>query len=221
MNVKELKTAYLSMLKERIENYGTSALTDEELISSLTGIPVEELQPHIKEHGLVDLVKIIDSIKLTKIQRNKLIATYELLKRIYSQQKQFKKIDSSTLAGEFFVNDLQFESNEVFKMLVLDNQNRIIRLEQLSEGTVAEAPIFARKILQILLNLNAAKVIFAHNHPGGSLRPSQPDLDSTKTLCQACKLCQIAVVDHVIVADDRYVSLAEEGLLPDLTSPKI
>ena len=65
----------------------------------------------------------------------------------------------------------------------------------------------------MLLNNNASSAIFAHNHPGGSLSPSKADIECTKKLIQACNTCSIDVIDHIIVADDNYVSLAEKGLI--------
>jgi DNA repair protein RadC len=76
---------------------------------------------------------------------------------------------------------------------MLDTQNRISKLEQISEGTIAEAPIYTRNIIQTILNSNAAKVIFAHNHPGGSLRASTCDIEATQKLVETCKLCQFTL----------------------------
>ncbi len=133
-----------------IATYGTSTLTDEEILSLLTGISIEIIKPQLELHGTVDLIKNINSYNLTKAQKHKLQMLYEYSKRIKTLQPERIKINSSTLSGEYFVKDLAFHEKEVFKVLMLDTQNRVIKLEQISEGTITEAPIYTRNIIQTI-----------------------------------------------------------------------
>lgn len=205
---------FKSIINERVANYGVETLQDEEFISVLTGIPIEKCREFIEQYGLIDLIKNMEALDITVTQKRKLSLLYGCCNRIStSAVKEKYKIDSSTKAGEYFVGDLKFCKIEIFKTMLLDNQNRIISVDTVSKGCVNEAPIYIRNIIQNALNKNAVSIIFAHPHPGGSLQPSSADIDITKKLVNACRLVQINVMDHIIVADSRFTSFAEKGLL--------
>lgn len=102
---------------------------------------------------------------------------------------------------------------EVFSAVFLDTGNRIIEVERVAEGTVNRAAVHPREVIVAALKYNATRVIFAHNHPGGSMRPSDDDIEITHRLKKACGAVGIDVLDHVIVSSDNYFSLAEHGLL--------
>lgn len=96
---------------------------------------------------------------------------------------------------------------------MLDSQNRLIKTEIVSYGTINEAHVYPREIIKSVLSNNANAVILAHVHPGGSQRPSNADLDVTRKIIAALKTINVAVIDHIIVAGNSFVSLAEKGLL--------
>lgn len=102
---------------------------------------------------------------------------------------------------------------EVFSAVYLNTANKIIEVEQVAEGTVNRAAIHPREVIAAALKHNASRVIFAHNHPAGSLQPSADDIEITVRLQKACEAVEIDVLDHVIVTADSYFSLAEHGLL--------
>ncbi|MDV7393097.1 DNA repair protein RadC, partial [Arthrospira platensis SPKY1] len=102
--------------------------------------------------------------------------------------------------------------HEVFACLFLDNQNRLIRYEELFTGTIDGASVYPREVVKRVLGHNAAAVIFAHNHPSGVAEPSQADQHITRRLQQALDLVDVRVLDHLIVGDGEVVSLAERGL---------
>lgn len=104
-------------------------------------------------------------------------------------------------------------SYEVFACLFLDNQHRIIELEELFRGTIDSASVYPREVAKKALFHNAAAVIFAHNHPSGVNEPSQADKHITNKLKQALSLFDIRVLDHFIIGDDRPYSFAEHGLI--------
>ncbi|QWF69663.1 DNA repair protein RadC [Methylomonas paludis] len=103
--------------------------------------------------------------------------------------------------------------HEVFVCLFLDNQHRIINAEQLFRGTIDSASVYPREVLKRALQLNAAALIFAHNHPSGILSPSNADKYITEKLVKALALVDIRVLDHFIVSKRGYFSFAEHGLL--------
>lgn len=104
-------------------------------------------------------------------------------------------------------------AREAFGVLLLNNQNRVIRFETLFWGTINAASVYPREVVKTVLEHNAAAVIFAHNHPSGEAEPSSADRTITDVLVQALNLIDVRVLDHIVVADDRHVSFAERGLL--------
>ncbi|MEZ5540376.1 MAG: DNA repair protein RadC [Pseudomonadales bacterium] len=102
---------------------------------------------------------------------------------------------------------------EVFLCLFLDTQHRVIGCEELFQGTLDASSVYPRDVVQRALALNAAALIFAHNHPSGIAEPSQADQRITTRLCEALALVDIRVLDHMIVGDGMVLSMAERGLL--------
>ena len=105
--------------------------------------------------------------------------------------------------------------HEVFCVLFLDAQHRIIALKQMFRGTVSQTSVYPREVVKEALSVNAAAVILAHNHPSGSVEPSRADEFLTATLRQALSLVDIRIIDHIIVAANgsSLTSMAERGLL--------
>lgn len=101
--------------------------------------------------------------------------------------------------------------HETFWGLFLDNQHRILAFEQLFSGTLASASVYPREVVKRALQLNAAALIFAHNHPSGTAEPSQCDRAITQKLKEALTLVDIRVLDHFVVGGDEVTSLAELG----------
>ena len=108
---------------------------------------------------------------------------------------------------------LQALPHEVFVALFLDTQNRTIAIEELFRGTLTQTSVYPREVVKRALYHNAGAVILAHNHPSGNLMASQSDIDLTRKLKEAGKLLDIQVLDHVIVAGQKYYSFADEGKL--------
>lgn len=102
---------------------------------------------------------------------------------------------------------------EVFLCLFLDTQHRVIACEELFQGTLDASSVYPRDVVQRALALNAAALIFAHNHPSGIAEPSQADQHITIRLRDALALVDIRVLDHMVVGDGSVLSMAERGLL--------
>ena len=103
------------------------------------------------------------------------------------------------------------EKDELFCCLFLDNQHRLIAFERLFRGSVAEASVHPRVVVRRSLELNAAAIIFTHNHPSGVPNPSQADKRITERLKAALDLVDVRVLDHIVVASEGSSSLAELG----------
>ena len=103
--------------------------------------------------------------------------------------------------------------NERFGFAALDNQQNLIGLHIVTEGTVNETGVYAREVATRALLNNATSVILFHNHPGSSLTPSQADITATRTVKAALETLQITLLDHIILTTTSYTSFAESGLL--------
>ena len=136
----------------------------------------------------------------------------QLAKR-YSQSRWEKnnRLITSQKAGEYLIGLFAGRITEAFYILCLDAQRRLNRAAPVSEGTVEEAPIYIRNIVQTTLLYNSANIVLAHNHPGGSVTASGADIEATRQIIRTFELLDITVLDHIIVAGDRYFSFAENG----------
>ncbi len=114
---------------------------------------------------------------------------------------------------EFLLLTLSGRTREVFVVIFMDAQNRVIASEELFQGTLTQTSVYPREVVRRVLALNAASVIFAHNHPSGVAEPSHADQALTKALKLALALVDVAVLDHFVVAGTGAVSFAERGLL--------
>ncbi len=102
---------------------------------------------------------------------------------------------------------------EYFKVLLLNNANKVLGYTLISEGGLTNTMVDVRIILQAALLANATAIILAHNHPSGNLTPSHEDKKVTQEIANAAKIMQIRVVDHIIMSDESYHSFAESGLI--------
>jgi len=204
----------MKMINERLASYGVGGLETEEILAIITGIDVFKLKEYINDYGANELIKVKDSLEITTKQKKKLELVYSLIHKVnMSGYKTKHVLNSSQKAGEFFINDLKFFKDEVFKMALLDTQQRIITVKTVAEGSIDQSVIHIRNVVKTILDNNAKSIIMAHNHPGGSLNPSEPDIQLTKHLQTTLKLLNVNINDHVIIADNRYTSFAEQGLL--------
>ena len=122
-------------------------------------------------------------------------------------------LNSTSKCGQYLVPFFHGEQEEVVYLLCLDAKCKALCCVPVHRGSITVASISVRKIVQTALNQNAASVVLAHNHPSGYALPSQEDLDTTRTLQTALQSVGIVLADHIIVADDDYVSLADDGYL--------
>lgn len=144
-----------------------------------------------------------------------LLSLIPQLARRYSNDKWGDKpeISSSTKAGQYAVTLFSGRIYEAFYIICLDAQNRVNYSELVHEGTINEAPVYPRLLVQAALRHKANSVILAHNHPGGSLNPSRADIEATNTIRTALEAISIKVIDHIIVCGEKYYSFAENGRL--------
>jgi DNA repair protein RadC len=117
------------------------------------------------------------------------------------------------MVGDYLVMAFAEEVVERFGVMFLDSQNQLITFEHLFNGTLTQTAVYPREVTRRALELNAAAVILAHNHPSGVLIPSRADEALTQTLKASLALIDVRVVDHIIVGAGRMLSMAERGLV--------
>ena len=141
-------------------------------------------------------------------------AVMEMAKRHFKEIIQRgNALTSPEITRAYWSAQLRGYSYEVFACLFLDNQHRVIQLDELFRGTIDGASVYPREVVKQALHHNAAAVIFAHNHPSGVTEPSQADKQITEKLKKALDLFDIRVLDHFIIGDGEPYSFAEHGLI--------
>tara|TARA_R110000764_G_scaffold20693_2_gene52980 strand:+ start:28278 stop:28766 length:489 start_codon:yes stop_codon:yes gene_type:complete len=130
-------------------------------------------------------------------------------------KERFKRSETftSALDAQNFLNlRLGYQEREVFAVLFLDSQHRLIEYQELFFGTIDAAAVYPREVIKAALDHNAAAVIFSHNHPSGVSQPSQADIAITEKLKKALDLIDVRTLDHIIIGEDTF-SFAESGYL--------
>lgn len=212
--MKQIHSLYSNILKERIEQYGMSNLMDEEALSILTGIPIVQAREYINFYGFAELPKFMEGFEITKSQKKKLELLYHLVKRIsLSPYKDMVVLNSSESAGKYLIKEMQYLREEHFNITLLNSQNKLIESVTLFKGTINEAVVYPREVVRVVIEKNATAVILCHNHPGGSFQPSPQDIELTIKIINALKTINVKVIDHIIIAENKFISFAEKGLL--------
>jgi DNA repair protein RadC len=124
-----------------------------------------------------------------------------------------RALSSPSEVACFVREELGDRPREVFYVLYLDHRNRVLSCRQVQEGTVDHAAVYPREILKDVLHLNATGVILAHNHPAGSLSPSEADRQLTRQIQDASRAMGVTVHDHLIVTSEGSFSFRQAGLL--------
>ncbi|MDR5639858.1 MULTISPECIES: DNA repair protein RadC [unclassified Thermosynechococcus] len=139
-----------------------------------------------------------------------ILAAVELGKRVFqSRPGEQTIIDNPALAAAVLSTDLMWQPTERFAVLLLDVRHRLLGSHVITVGTATETLVHPREVFREAVRRNASRLIIAHNHPSGSLAPSQADLDLTKQILQAGQIMGIPVLDHLILGNGDYQSLRE------------
>ena len=218
---------------EKCERFGAGSLTDIELLAVLlrTGTKGESslqlarklLYPrndtqrngeiHLQSWSREELLRIhgIGKVKATQI-----LCLCELSKRL-AQLSAREELDFSkpgTIA-QYYMEDMRHRNQEYMKLLMLNTRSRFIGESVLSKGTVNMSIVSPRELFVEALQKNAVFIILLHNHPSGDPSPSKEDILVTKRIQKGGELLGIDLLDHIIIGDNCYVSLAEMGVLKD------
>ncbi len=213
--------------REKLLARGAGALSDTELLAlllrtGLAGKGVMTLAQELVETfgGLAGLLHT-DARALGRIKglggpakRSQLVAVLELARRAMAEQMRARQVlDTPEALAHYLQLHLAHRGHEVFAVLFLDAQHRMIALEEMFRGTLAETSVYPREVVVRALDHQAAAVVLAHNHPTGLVRPSRADEALTRGLRAALALVDVRVLDHVIVGPGQALSMAQRGLM--------
>ena len=213
--------------REKLLARGPGALSDAELLALLlrtgtAGRGVLQMAQEVLQTfgGIAGLLHAgADDLKRVKglggsAKRAELMAVLELARRALAEQlKERAALDSATAVKDYLQLHLAARPHEVFAVLFLDAQHKLIALEELFRGTLTQTSVYPREVALRALHHHAAAVILAHNHPSGGVQPSRADEAITQNLKSALALIDVRVLDHVIVAPGQALSMAEKGLI--------
>lgn len=214
------------MPREKLLKLGAEALDDSELLAIFlrTGIKncsVMELSRVVLDHfgSLRQLIsadqKTFCNVKgLGITQFIQLQASTEMTKRYLLQELEMAQaFTRPELVRMYLQTELEHKEREVFLVLFLDNQHRLIKKEEMFLGTINTAAVYPREIVKSALFCNAAAIILAHNHPSGIAEPSNSDRFITENIQKVAELVEIRVLDHFVIGKGCYVSFSEKGWL--------
>jgi DNA repair protein RadC len=211
--------------RERLLAAGAGALSDAELVAVLlrTGVRGKSAVDLARELLLKyrSITKLLNAgTQLTDVKglgpakTAQFAAAMELARR--SAEETVREADALTSPGavrDYLRLAIGARPHEVFLCIWLDAQHRAIKFDELFRGTLTQTSVYPREVVKMALSVNAAAVIFAHNHPSGVAQPSQADEMLTANLKEALALVEVKVLDHFIIAGNQAISFAERGLL--------
>ncbi len=213
--------------REKLLKHGVSALSNAELIAILIGSGSRETSAvdlsknilHDSENNLNELARL----SLSELMRYKgigeakaisIVAALELGKRRKLEQvlerKQIKNSDDLFQLFYPILNDLPHEE---FWLVMLNRANKVLEVKKLFQGGGNSVAVDVRQVLKTVLIGSAHSVAIAHNHPSGQLQPSQHDISITEKIAKGCKAIDVRFLDHIIIANGKYISFADENRL--------
>ncbi|MBP8743173.1 MAG: DNA repair protein RadC [Acidaminococcaceae bacterium] len=213
--------------REKLINNGAAALTDSELLAILIGSGTQEksaldiARDLTADNGILKNIALVHDVKelaktkgLGRAKAALIIAALELGRRIASAEPLVRDSITSPEDGvALLMPRLRYESKEHFLVVLLNSKNKVLDVEQISEGSLNSSVVHPREVFAPAVLHHAAAILTAHNHPSGDPTPSKEDKDLTNTLVQAGKYMGIPVLDHIIIGDAKYFSFKEHSYL--------
>jgi len=214
--------------RERMLSEGAASLTNTELLAILlttgtkdkSSLHLAEELLSMKNHGGIlflsecapeelECVKGIGQAKACQV-----LAGIELGRRIATEPREKRlRVSSPESLVALFMEEMRYYKKEVFNVLLLNTKGEIIGTDRISVGDLSSTVIHPREVFLSAIKRSAAAVAFVHNHPSGDPKPSNDDIITTKKLIAAGNIIGIAVWDHIVIGDGKYVSFREERLI--------
>ncbi|MCX6243694.1 MAG: DNA repair protein RadC [Bacteroidetes bacterium] len=212
---------------EKLLMKGSASLSDAELLSIVIGnnssqinsldlarIILADCSNNLCRLWKLSIAELMGYHGITKTNAVRICSMFSLARRrneaeVLSQEK----VVNSSSAFEIFksvIGDIPYEE---FWILILSRANKVLDKVRISEGGVSGTVVDPKKIFKICLDNHACSIILGHNHPSGNIQPSEADQKITKKIKNGGEMLDIAVLDHIIIGDDRYYSFADEGII--------
>jgi DNA repair protein RadC len=226
--LKSLGEGHRERLRKRYIKSGLEGFNDYEVLELLLtySIARKDVKPIakklIEKFGTIDEIAKSDIKSLLEVDGIgegsavflKLIGDIALtLYREKIEDKDILTIKSKNSLLSYLRGEIGYSPREEFKILFLDSSNKLIASETLFYGTIDKSAIYPREIVERVIKNRAKSVIFAHNHPSGSISPSKKDIELTQYMYDSLKLLEIRLLDHIIITKNSYFSFLEEGLI--------
>lgn len=212
--------------QEKLLKYGAGSLSNSELLAVIlrTGSKNENVimlsQRILKEDGkgLRNIAEgTLDKFKtykgISNVKAAKLLALAEISKRISTLKLEKIKISSPNDAAVVMMEEMRYYKKEYFKIILLDTKNNIIRVSEISVGSLNSSIVHPREVFREAIENSSSSIILVHNHPSGETEPSHEDIILTNRLVECGKILGIRVIDHIIIGDGIFYSFKEEGLI--------
>lgn len=214
---------------EKCERFGAANLTDTELLAVLlrTGTRGESaltlarriLHPAVHQEGILSLhnwsyEQLLQFKGIGKVKAIQILCLCELAKRL-AKASAGKELDFRTPASiaRYYMEDMRHQKQERMKLLLLNTKSRLIGETEISKGTVNASIVSPRELFIEALQKNAVSIILLHNHPSGDPEPSREDILVSQRVFEAGNMIGVELLDHIIIGDNCYVSLKEQGYL--------
>lgn len=212
--------------QEKLLKYGPGSLSDSELIAIIirTGSKDENVimlsQRILKEdgRGLRNIAEwTSDKFKkfkgINNVKASQLMALSELSRRISTLKLEKVKISSPNDAAALMMEEMRYYKKEYFKTILLDTKNNVIKIEEISVGSLNSSIVHPREVFKEAIKNSSSSIILVHNHPSGEAEPSREDMALTDRLVECGKLLGIRIIDHIVIGDGVFYSFKEEGLI--------
>jgi len=211
--------------RERLQQFGVEALSAQEILAVIMGRGVSgesvmvTAQRLLSQFGSLKGIAAASVEELSKIKgigiakACQIKAAFELTNRLDQAETEDRQVVKTpeNVAG-LVQSRLRDKKKEYFLALLLDTRNQLIRVAEVSVGSLDSSIVHPREVFKEAISASAAAVIFVHNHPSGDTQASEDDIKLTKRLVEAGEIVGIDVLDHVIIGDRKYLSLKREGL---------
>lgn len=213
--------------REKLRDKGKATLSDAELLAILIGSGTRNesavelckrilasVDNNLNALGKLSMKQLMEFKGIGEAKAITIIAALELGRRRRSEEAvHLKKISSSLSVFELMQPVIGELPHEEFWILYLNNSNKVIQKNQLSKGGITGTLVDVRLVMKMAIEVGAVGLILAHNHPSGSLKPSEADKQITQKLKSAADSLDIKVIDHLIITEKAYFSFADESLI--------
>ena len=217
---------HYSRLRQRFLSAGIDGFLDYEVVELLLKLADNRRDQKITSKLLLNTFKSLRGVLEANPEQLKKIkgigdANIFGLKLVQSVARRYLKeqiigenyIQSSENVLDYLRHNLRDRGREVFLVVLLNGRNQVLDIVELFEGTLTTSAVYPREVIKLILEKDAAAVIFVHNHPSGNPNPSKDDQNLTQKLKAACSTIDVQLHDHLIIAGNDYTSMADKGMV--------